>query len=1272
MTPEEELRKRLQERDFDVSFLVEAGAGAGKSHTICQRILHQLASGAARAEELVAITFTEKATQELKEKLAGQAAAFDRENGTQLTAQVGQIHISTIHSFCQTILSLFPLESGCGLDFRVLTAEEDARLQRDFFRGWAREDPGGRIAAYEGFGGLRSDLADLFGRLLSDSQSRPDFAPPGSPDLLARQTRLGQLLALCHDRLHAALAPHPADAEDLMPPGLARAVLAPAPAPEQLQVLKLALLKALDAGKAKKRAPLEQLKALLLTGAPRVEELLEILELCGQLDFAYAKPTSKKRGDPAALAARLTQLVPALPKTGDRVDTGAVRAGLPKGLTALAACLAGLQQLTLQSGEAADGVLDDLHKSLGYDLAMAAAVPAADAFAAQRRHAGAYSFNDLLLRSRDLVRDAPAARAALRRRYRAFYVDEFQDTDPVQAELFFLLTHGEDTLPADWRDCRPTPGSLFLVGDPKQAIYRFRGADLGTYKAVKDLFTRHGVGEVVRLLTNFRSNAEICSYVDAAFAPRNPVTGELLPDEIQALNCDNEAVSPYLDNGLYQAGYAPMDARQGAAGRPMVFAYPNFGEKGEEMEGEDAAKLARFIRNAVAGGYPLRGRDGKPEPIRCRDFLILTHTKAAATRYLRALSALGVPVSFAGEQPLAQVPQIARLAAHLRWLLNADDEIALTELLLSCYGLAAPGDLLPLKKAAPCPLPRLITLREAREALAGQGFDGLLAVFGRLSELLRASRTLPPAALLDRLAQDLSGLARPGDAADGRERERQYSAMRQFLLLAAQCPQPGSFPAVAGYALSLSERSLERELPLVPEADQVRVMNLHKSKGLEGKIVILALDKPHKSPTDRARRTENGVQLASYLIQRAAGGFKYSVFAPASWQERSRPELAHLAAEQVRLKYVAATRAEQLLLIASGGVSTLTQEGEAGAVTVHLPMPNDRTSFWADMAACARDVPQGGAPFWGDLFKPLSEDARAAGAPTAPPPAAAAPGVPDCSGDLPRRLAGQSALSERHISPSALDKSHRRAADPEEPQTDRAPDTEESPEPSAPAAPAASPRGADWGTMVHRLMELCVNTRPADRPAARPLALQAVRETLPDGPLSDKQVRELFGGSAPASYDRGVEVLADAALEATRFWFDPQHRLRRFAALGDCHAELPFRLRLRPGGDELYDFVRERLPGSQGADFSGGLSVSGIMDLAIHKDGNWAIVDYKTDHLRPGESQTAYRARLTAEYSAQLNTYIKVLCRLTGHTKVNAWICAIPLNGELIPIPYGS
>src|SRR6185295_314736 len=134
-----------------------------------------------------------------------------------------------------------------------------------------------------------------------------------------------------------------------------------------------------------------------------------------------------------------------------------------------------------------------------------------------KQRAGALDFVDLLLRARDLLAEHPRVRRAFQSRFTHVFVDEFQDTDPLQAEILLLLA-ADDPAEGDWRRITPVPGKLFIVGDPKQAIYRFRRADVQTYREVCELLKKRGARRAF-LHTSFRSTPAIQRVVNAAFAP---------------------------------------------------------------------------------------------------------------------------------------------------------------------------------------------------------------------------------------------------------------------------------------------------------------------------------------------------------------------------------------------------------------------------------------------------------------------------------------------------------------------------------------------------------------------------------------------------------------------------------------------------------------------------------------------------------------------------------------------------------------------------------
>jgi ATP-dependent helicase/nuclease subunit A len=142
----------------------------------------------------------------------------------------------------------------------------------------------------------------------------------------------------------------------------------------------------------------------------------------------------------------------------------------------------------------------------------------ARAFAAsERRRLNSLNYSDLLHLTARVLRENVGVRMALQKKFKYLLVDEFQDTDPIQAEIVFWLAEDGGTPSAatpgespDWRKVPLRPGALFVVGDPKQSIYRFRRADIDIYNIVRQRF-KDGVGGVLPLTLNFRSAPQLCS-----------------------------------------------------------------------------------------------------------------------------------------------------------------------------------------------------------------------------------------------------------------------------------------------------------------------------------------------------------------------------------------------------------------------------------------------------------------------------------------------------------------------------------------------------------------------------------------------------------------------------------------------------------------------------------------------------------------------------------------------------------------------------------------
>ncbi len=246
-----------------------------------------------------------------------------------------------------------------------------------------------------------------------------------------------------------------------------------------------------------------------------------------------------------------------------------------------------------------------------------AAHAGAGAAADERRRLNSLNYGDLLNLTARVLRENAEVRRALQQKYRYLFVDEFQDTDPVQAEIVFLLAADEKVVgrtfrsadsaaDADWRHVPLRPGALFVVGDPKQSIYRFRRADIDIYNVVRERFSEPGTGRVLPLTMNFRSVPELCQWANDVFETRFPE--------------EPTAQSPRF------APLDPKDARRTSPTRRRkspraVCSRSRYACDQRDVIDEDADRIARYIRAEVDAGRR-----------NFSDFLILTRKKKTASR----------------------------------------------------------------------------------------------------------------------------------------------------------------------------------------------------------------------------------------------------------------------------------------------------------------------------------------------------------------------------------------------------------------------------------------------------------------------------------------------------------------------------------------------------------------------------------------------------------------------------------------------------------------
>ncbi|MFZ5875515.1 MAG: UvrD-helicase domain-containing protein [Nitrospirota bacterium] len=493
--------------------------------------------------------------------------------------------------------------------------------------------------------------------------------------------------------------------------------------------------------------------------------------------------------------------------------------------------------------------------------------------------AGWLPFDGLLARARDLLRDHPAVRETLKRRFRALLVDECQDTDPAQYEIMLYLAEASGRTATHWRNVRLARGKLFLVGDPKQSIYGFRGADLEAYQDVARLVLDQG-GVECRLTTNFRSRGAI----------------------LDAVNAVGERLLAYRPG--VQAGYEPIESTAEARGglKPMVrVVRARLGafDAGAGREAE-AESLARWLRGSVFGAVEVRGKQGRVTRAEPGDVAVLLRALSDVQVYLEAFRRHGIPYVVEGERRFFAAQEVVDAINVFRALASPYDAPALVGVLRSPLGAMTDREIYALSRAG------WLDYRVA-EAGDAPGPWAPIALYRDLAALSREASRMPVdeavTAVFDRLA--LQAIAAGGPHGD-----QAAANVEKLERIARELAEEGlSFGALAARLdRRVRDEAEEGESPLVDDAvNAVKVLSVHKAKGLEFPIVVLAGAHGGRRAGPRPPVAKH---WSSDMVGISAGGV--TSLTGVYLAERTAEKDAE---ESRRVLYVAMTRARDLLVV---------------------------------------------------------------------------------------------------------------------------------------------------------------------------------------------------------------------------------------------------------------------------------------------------------------------------------------------------------------------
>ena len=491
-------------------------------------------------------------------------------------------------------------------------------------------------------------------------------------------------------------------------------------------------------------------------------------------------------------------------------------------------------------------------------------------------------FGDLLEKARELLSGHDDVRRALGRRYSRVLVDEFQDTDFEQVEVFWRLCG--DPLPdnpsASWQNWPLRPGGLFLVGDPQQAIYRFRGADLEVFKQVREIIRAADPLAVVSITCNFRSRPDILTWVNERFeAPLGA------PDQ-----CGFQPLDPAQTTMLSTPGVAAIDFLDGD------------GASGTR-DGE-AAAVADFIADAI-GSLNVSDKDGeRTRKCRAGDIALLVPTGTDIWRYERALEERGIQVAAQAGKGFFRRQEVQDLIALTRTIADGRDRLALGALLRGPLVGLTDEQLLDAVASLPPGSniqPPMLSLRMELPATANLVLRSRLQI---LVDLANRKGSMTPHLLLCRAVEEM-GVRAVLRQRGGRVAERALANVDLFLEMTRAYEVRGL--KAFSDAMRRAWEDGEKELDGRPDADEnsVTLITMHSAKGLEWPVVI-----PVNGGTLLKRDVSMAYDGETRTIQASVFSIKTDACREAFDEEKRQVEF-----ERQRLWYVATTRARDLLLM---------------------------------------------------------------------------------------------------------------------------------------------------------------------------------------------------------------------------------------------------------------------------------------------------------------------------------------------------------------------
>jgi len=1116
----EDQRAAIASRGEDL--LLSAAAGSGKTTVLVERVLSLIDDGA-DIEQFLIVTFSRAAAADMRRKLTEELsdrAEADPRYAPQLE-KVERASVSTIHSFCADILREHFESAGVDPMFRILDEPELRQLEAEALRE-AMEAvylEGGDDLDALVYGRSSKAVGALALALYKFSLENPDPAR----------------------WLREACESLPLSDGSKWFDELARAARA------DLRDARASLLYALElTNDPDGPAPYA---AALSSDLDAVEAMLSAADYPALCEAVAAFKAKRFAGYPPR-GVELDERQKAL-----KDQVGALRDAAKKHIDKAKKALMPMD-VALEDMRALTPALRALARiatALGENL---------DSLKADK---SALSYADLEHRALRALSD-PRVSAALRARYQHVFVDEYQDVSSVQEAILRATA---------------APGRLFMVGDVKQSIYRFRQAEPTLFLEKYRRFSRGEGGRLVALKQNFRSRASILELTNRAF--ERVMTGgdaEIEYDDAARLRpgAAFEGADPPLEIHI-------LEKPDGEASGPEA----------DLTSGErEGALIARRISQLVGTPY-YDARRGCERPLEYRDFVVLTRTRAAMKPVEKMLTLAGIPVYADASGGYFDALEVELAVALLRVIDNRRRDLELMSALRSPVAGLTSAELAEIRSAAPAPgtsfRDAMLRRMEAEDNLAEKlrGFEA------RLTRWRALSRVLPLGQFVDLVLRESGFYAYAGGIPGGGARQANLDLLCDYASK-YESAQGGGLSGFLAYFRDIRTGGddLGAAHALGEEDQVVRLMTIHKSKGLEFPVVLA---------TEMGRRLDAAGRRGEFYAHRALGvGIRLNDIALGT----SRETLAQAAIgarlaredynEEMRILYVLLTRSiDRLILVGRAGQKDARTRfklcGEAGL----RPM-----TYLEVVEPAAQAMGAACAVYW---HAPEAADE------VERPAAGEMPAEVKADDALRRGILWRYPYEDLVMQPLKLTVSGlvREETGPRAlPPLGRRPlfMTEE------------GPRAAEYGTLTHNAL----------------MAVDLVRLRGLSGAALEREVSEQI-----AALRASGRLYGDLEANLLVRFFEGSTG-RRLLNAERVEREWPFNLRVAKGDERFL--------------------VQGVIDCCFIEEGEWVLLDYKTDRADDP-------AALMAHYRPQIEWYARALREITGIPVREKLICLLRAGLEL-------